>query len=75
VKYGKSLEKFQLNYSKTIKAVTNLTAIGGGLIYTSEIAEEVLQNNRADLVYLGRVLLRNPYWPLNAAAVLNDEIT
>ena len=38
------------------------------------MAEEIIQNNRADLVYLGRELLRNPNWPLRAAKKLGIEI-
>nr|WP_113659716.1 hypothetical protein [Thermoflavimicrobium daqui] len=30
-------------------------------------AEEILGNNRDDLIFLGRELLRNPYWVLDAA--------
>jgi NADPH2 dehydrogenase len=38
------------------------------------MAEEILQNDRADLIFLGRELLRNPYWPLQAASELRAEI-
>jgi NADPH2 dehydrogenase len=38
------------------------------------MAEEILQNERADMVYIGRELLRNPYWPLQAAKKLNVDI-
>ena len=36
-----------------------------GLITTLEEAEEIIGNDRADLVSLGRVLIRNPYIILN----------
>lgn len=38
------------------------------------MAEEILKNNRADFIFLGRELLRNPYWPLEAAKKLNQDI-
>jgi NADPH2 dehydrogenase len=38
------------------------------------MAEEILQNERADFIFLGRELLRNPYWPLQAAKELNEEL-
>ena len=38
------------------------------------MAEEVIRNERADLVALGRVLLREPYWPLRAAHELGIEV-
>ena len=65
---------YQIRFAETIKIMTNLPVIGGGLITSSSLAEEMLQNNRADLVYLGRELLRNPYWPLEAAKELHDDI-
>lgn len=49
-------------------------AIGGGLITSPLMAEEMLCNGRSDLVYLGRELLRNPYWALAAANQLKETI-
>lgn len=65
---------YQIRFAETIKTMTNLPVIGGGLITSSSLAEEIVQNNRADLVYLGRELLRNPYWSFNAAKELQDDI-
>jgi len=31
------------------------------------MVEEILQNGRADLVAMGREVLRNPYWTINSA--------
>lgn len=64
---------YQVNFAETIKTLTNLPVIAGGLVSSPLMAEEILQNNRADLVFLGRELLRNPFWPLNAAAELQDD--
>lgn len=65
---------YQINFAKIIKDMTSLVVMGGGLVYTPELAEEMLQNKRVDLVYLGRALLRKPYWPLEAAYTLKEEI-
>ena len=65
---------YQINFAETIKVITNLPVIGGGLVTSSQLAEEIIQNNRADLVFFGRELLRNPFWPLNAAKELQDDI-
>ncbi len=64
---------YQITFAEIIKAMTTLPVIGGGLITNSLMAEEILQNNRADLVYIARELLRNPYWPLQAAKELQDD--
>ena len=44
-----------------------------GLITQPEQAEEILANGRADVVLLGRELLRNPYWPIHAQKTLDGE--
>lgn len=65
---------YQVTYAETIKRLTNLPVIAGGLITEPVMAEEILQNKRADMVYIGRELLRNPYWALHAAKKLNANI-
>ncbi|MGD8904338.1 MAG: oxidoreductase, partial [Anaerolineae bacterium] len=45
-----------------------------GLITSPELADEIVRNGRADLVALGRELLRHPYWPLDAVRTLGQEI-
>lgn len=66
---------YQIKHSEVIKEACNLPTIAGGLITAADMAEEVLNNNRADLIFLGRELLRNPYWPLQAAKALEEDIT
>jgi NADPH2 dehydrogenase len=65
---------YQVKFAEIIREKTLLPVIAGGLITTAVMAEEIIQNNRADLVFLGRELLRNPYWPLYAANELEDDI-
>ncbi len=43
-----------------------------GLITAPEQADEIIRNDRADLVLLGREMLRNPHWALHAARVLKQ---
>lgn len=65
---------YQVRSAELIKKETGLPVIAGGLIASPSMAEEILQNDRADLIFLGRELLRNPYWPLQAASELRAEI-
>lgn len=65
---------YQVPFAEIIKKGTGLPVIAGGLITRPEMAEEILKNNRADFIFLGRELLRNPYWPLEAANKLNEDI-
>ncbi|MFC4105144.1 NADH:flavin oxidoreductase/NADH oxidase [Micromonospora zhanjiangensis] len=44
-----------------------------GLISEPEQAERIVADGQADLVLLGRELLRDPYWPRRAAAALGAE--
>ena len=44
------------------------------MITKPEQTGEILNNNRADLVALGRELLRNPYWVLNTAKDYGADI-
>ena len=44
------------------------------MITKPEQTEEILNNNRADLVALDRELLRNPYWVLNTAKDYGADI-
>lgn len=65
---------YQISYCETIKNRCNIPTIAGGLLTSPLMAEEILINKRADLVYLGRELLRNPYWTFSAANQLDENI-
>ena len=36
-------------------------------------AEKILKNNEADVIFMGRELLRNPYWPLSSMKQLDGN--
>lgn len=65
---------YQVKYSETIKNGADMATGAVGLITTGIQAEEILQNERADLVFLARALLRDPYWPRTAAKELGVEV-
>ncbi|WP_238883750.1 NADPH dehydrogenase NamA [Clostridium sp. YIM B02551] len=65
---------YQVNYSSEIKARCNIPTIAVGLITDVKMAEEIISNNRADLVAIGRELLRNPYFVLNEAKSRNINV-
>ena len=68
-----SFPGYQLDNARRVRLESGLMTTALGLISEPEHAESVLQRGDADLVALGRELLRNPYWPLRAAAALGDE--
>jgi NADPH2 dehydrogenase len=65
---------YQVKFSETIRNGANIPTGAVGLITTGQQAEEILRNNRADLVFIGRELLRDPYWPRTAAKQLGVTI-
>ena len=56
---------YQVPFAEAVKKEVGIPTIAVGLITESEIVQEILLNERADFVALGRELLRNPYWVLN----------
>ena len=46
-----------------------------GLITSAEQAEHIVFTGQADVVFMARELLRDPYFPLRAARELNQDIT
>jgi 2,4-dienoyl-CoA reductase-like NADH-dependent reductase (Old Yellow Enzyme family) len=65
---------YQVPFASAIREQAGLASGAVGLITDPQQAEEVLASGSADLVFLGRELLRNPQWPLHAASALGEEI-
>lgn len=61
---------YQVSFSDKIKNRVGIDTGAVGLITMAVQAEEILKNNRADLIFIGRELLRDPYWALRAAVQL-----
>lgn len=62
---------YQVPLSEAVRKAGTATA-AVGLITAPAQADEIIRNGRADLVLLGRELLRDPYWPLHAAIALKQ---
>jgi len=58
---------FQVPFSERIRRDAGVLTGTVGLIETKEQVAEILANNKADLVFMAREFLRDPYWPLRAA--------
>ena len=65
---------YQVPFAARIRAEAGLATGAVGLITEPEQAEGILAQGSADLVLLGRELLRDPRWPLHAAQALQAEI-
>ena len=64
---------YQVPFASALRTRTGLPTAAVGLITEPVQAEEILAAGRADLVLLGRQLLREPGWPLRAAQGLGSE--
>ena len=64
---------YQIPFSEAIRKTGVLTATVG-LITTAEQVHSILQEEKADMVFLGRELLRNPYFPLLSTLKTDTEI-
>lgn len=65
---------YQVPFAEKIKKEANIPTGAVGLITKGIQAEEILMNKRADLIFLARELLRDPYWPRTAATELGIQI-
>ncbi|WP_291272423.1 NADH:flavin oxidoreductase/NADH oxidase [Geothrix sp.] len=65
---------YQVPFAARIRAEAGLPTGAVGLITDAEQAEAILAQESADLVLLGRELLRDPRWPLHAAKRLGVEV-
>ncbi|MBL8517253.1 MAG: NADH:flavin oxidoreductase/NADH oxidase [Betaproteobacteria bacterium] len=65
---------YQVPFSSAIREGANIRTSAVGLITDAVQAEQVVAHGHADSVSLARALLRDPYWPLHAAARLGVEV-
>lgn len=65
---------YQTSFAATIRKETGMMVSTVGLITNVMQAEHILVTEQADAVSIGRELLRNPTWPLQAAKSLGDDI-
>ena len=65
---------YQIKHAEHIKNKTGFPVMAGGRIKSAEMADEIIRNGRADLIFFGRQLLIEPYFPLRAAQILKQEL-
>ncbi|WP_300711952.1 NADH:flavin oxidoreductase/NADH oxidase [uncultured Brachyspira sp.] len=67
-------EGYQIPFCRELKQYMKVPCIGGGLLTDPKMANMIIRNGAADAVYIGRELLRNPYWALQAARTLGIDV-
>jgi len=59
-------EGWRVYLAETIKQVVSIPVITGGVIRNPQFAEKILEERKADFVFIGRGLLADPDWPNKA---------
>ncbi|SDE07196.1 NADPH2 dehydrogenase [Paenibacillus sp. UNCCL117] len=65
---------YQVRFARQLRSEAGIATGAVGLITEGAQAEEILQAGSADLIFIGRELLRDPYWPRTAAAQLGVKL-
>ncbi|MEX2414853.1 MAG: NADPH dehydrogenase NamA [Paenibacillaceae bacterium] len=65
---------YQVQFAEHIRKQVKIATGAVGIITDALQANQILDNHQADLVFLGRELLRDPYWARRAAGQLNEII-
>ena len=63
---------FQTEFAERVRHEADLPVAAVGMITSPAQADHIVRSGQADMVLLGRELLRNPYWPLAAARELGQ---
>lgn len=66
---------YQVPFAQRIRRDAGILTGAVGMITEAHQADEIIRSGQADLVLLAREMLRDPYWPLHAAAQLGKSIS
>jgi 2,4-dienoyl-CoA reductase-like NADH-dependent reductase (Old Yellow Enzyme family) len=64
---------FQVPFAARVRAEAGIAGGAVGFITEPAQAEQIVATGQADAVFLGRQMLRDPYWPLHAAQALHAD--
>lgn len=63
---------FQSEFAARVRRESGIASAAVGLITSPQQADHIIRSGQADMVLLGREMLRNPYWPMAAAQALGQ---
>jgi 2,4-dienoyl-CoA reductase-like NADH-dependent reductase (Old Yellow Enzyme family) len=63
---------YQVGFAGRIRREAGIPTAAVGIITEAAQANAIVESGEADLVLLARELLRDPYWPVHAAAALGE---
>lgn len=64
---------FQVPFAEQIRRETDVATMAVGLILHPQQAEDILRDDKADLIAIGREALFDPNWPLHAELALTGK--
>jgi 2,4-dienoyl-CoA reductase-like NADH-dependent reductase (Old Yellow Enzyme family) len=64
---------YQIPFAGRIRDEAEIRTGGVGLITDPQFADEIITSGQADLVFIGRELLREPYWAIKAQHAMEVE--
>src|SRR5271157_4281895 len=65
---------YQGGFAEAIRRQAGVATAAIGMITDPAQAQSIIANGQADMVFLAREMLRDPYWPRRAAAALQAKI-
>lgn len=66
---------YQVGIAEQVREALGVPVIAVGLLDEYEDAQRVVAEGRAELVAIGRAMLRDPYWAVHASRELNGSLT
>ena len=66
---------YQTPFAARVKKESGVLTAAVGMITAAEQADQIIRNGEADMVFLARQFLRDPYWPLHAARALGQKVS
>jgi len=66
-------KNYQVPFAATIRRESGVGTAAVGLINDPFQANEIITSGSADLVFLGRASLRDPYWPIHAQQAIRGQ--
>jgi len=65
---------YQVQFAEAIRRQAGVATAAVGVITDPAQAQSIIASGQADMVFLAREMLRDPYWPRRAAAELQSKI-
>ena len=65
---------YQVPFAAAVRSRAGIATSAVGMIYSADMAEQIVANGQADMVSVGRAMLIDPYWPMRAAKALRADV-